>query len=396
MNRGPLDRLRGARIAHLIESDGPGGAERILASLATQLQGAGAQSLVILPGDGEGWLTRELAGTGVAIEYFRLDRPVSWTFARWLESTLRRHQITIAHSHEFTMAVYGSWAARGAGIAHLITMHGSRYYAHRLRRRLALRLAIGWSDHVVAVSGQLARHLSRDLWIRSSRIRTIANGVHLAAVQRSSVRSELGLGSADRLVLAIGNLYSVKGHHHLLEAFALLADQFPELHVAIAGRGDLEGALLARAAELRLRDRFHLLGLRSDVANLLVGADVFVLPSLSEGLPLALLEAMTAGRPIVATDVGEVSAALADGAAGVLVKPADVPALAAAIARLFTDPSEARRVAEAAGRRAAAEYALSTMVERYVSLYSKLATVARAHRLPASDAKPCDGGSSVA
>src|SRR3989442_46549 len=146
MNRGPLDRLRGARIAHLIESDGPGGAERILASLATQVQAAGAQSLVILPGDGEGWLTRELAGTGVAIEYFRLDRPVSWTFARWLESTLRRHQITIAHSHEFTMAVYGSWAARGAGIAHLITMHRSRYYAHPLRRRLALRLAIRWSE----------------------------------------------------------------------------------------------------------------------------------------------------------------------------------------------------------------------------------------------------------
>ena len=396
MNRGPLDRLRGARIAHLIESDGPGGAERILASLATQLQGAGAQSLVILPGDGEGWLTRELAGTGVAIEYFRLDRPVSWTFARWLESTLRRHQITIAHSHEFTMAVYGSWAARGAGIAHLITMHGSRYYAHRLRRRLALRLAVGCSDHLIAVSRQLAGHLSRDLWIRPSRVRTIPNAVHLAAIQRSSVRAELGLGCADRLVLAIGNLYPVKGHHHLLEAFALLADQFPELHVAIAGRGDLEGALLARAAELRLRNRFHLLGLRSDVANLLVGADVFVLPSLSEGLPLALLEAMTAGRPIVATDVGEVSAALADGAAGVLVKPADVPALAAAIARLLTNPSEARRVAEAAGRRAAAEYALSTMVQRYVSLYSKLATVARAHRLPASDAKPCDGGSSVA
>src|SRR3989442_4271187 len=354
MNRGPLDRLRGARIAHLIESDGPGGAERILASLATQVQAAGAQSLVILPGDGEGWLTRELAGTGVAIEYFRLDRPVSWTFARWLESTLRRHQIAIAHSHEFTMALYGSWAARRAGIRHVITMHGSRYYAHRLRRRLALRLAIGCSDHVVAVSRQLAEHLRRDLWIRSARIRTIPNGVHLAALPQSSIRAELELGSSDRLIVAIGNLYPVNGHIHLLEALALLADQFPGLHVAIAGRGELESALLARADELRLRDRFHLLGLRSDIANLLAGADLFVLPSLPEGLPLALLEAMMAGRPIVATAVGEVSAALAGGAAGVLAPRADAPAPAAPLRPLLSHPPQARRVADAAAQPAAA------------------------------------------
>jgi glycosyltransferase involved in cell wall biosynthesis len=206
--------------------------------------------------------------------------------------------------------------------------------------------------------------------------------VHLTAVQHSSVRSELELGPADLLIVAIGNLYPVKGHIHLLEALALLADQFPGLHVAIAGRGELERALLARADELRLRDRFHLLGLRSDIANLLAGADVFVLPSLSEGLPLALLEAMMAGRPIVATDVGEVSVALADGAAGVLVPPADTSALAAALARLLSDPSEARRLAEAAGRRAAAEYVLCQMVERYASLYTQLIVNARGTRAP--------------
>src|SRR2546428_1538729 len=228
--------LRGVRFAHLIESDGPGGAERMLVSLATQLQAAGAENLAILPAEGEGWLERELVGTGVAIEYFRLDRPLSRTFARWLESTLRRHQIAIAHSHEFTMAVYGSWTARRAGVGHVITMHGSRYYAHRLRRRLALRLAIGCSDHVVAVSRNLAGHLSRDLWIRSSRIRPIPNALHLAAGSRSAVRTELELGPTDLLIVAIGNLYPVKGHRYLLEAFALLADRFRGLHVAVAGR----------------------------------------------------------------------------------------------------------------------------------------------------------------
>jgi glycosyltransferase involved in cell wall biosynthesis len=155
----------------------------------------------------------------------------------------------------------------------------------------------------------------------------------------------------------------------LLEALALLAQRFPRLHVAIAGRGDLEASLLARAQALRLGDRFHLLGLRSDVGNLLAGADVFVLPSVSEGLPLALLEAMLAERPIVATAVGDVPAALNDGA-GVLVPPADAAALTDALAGVLSDPARARRLGAAAALRAAAQYTLGTMMERYVALYT--------------------------
>ena len=106
--------VRGLRIAHLIESDGPGGAERMVASLATALQSAGAENVVIVPATGEGWLARELSGTGVQVEGFHLDRPFSPAFARSLTATLQRHRIALAHSHEFTMAVYGAWAARRA------------------------------------------------------------------------------------------------------------------------------------------------------------------------------------------------------------------------------------------------------------------------------------------
>src|SRR5258705_10483814 len=127
----PLHKLR---FAHLIESDGPGGAERMLASVATELQAAGSSNVVIAPADGEGWLARELSGTGVRGETFRLDRPLSPTFARWLEQTLRKHRVGVAPSHEFTMAVYGAWAARRAGIPHLFTMHGGRYSPARWTR----------------------------------------------------------------------------------------------------------------------------------------------------------------------------------------------------------------------------------------------------------------------
>jgi glycosyltransferase involved in cell wall biosynthesis len=345
----------------------------MVASLAASLQAAGADNLLIAPAEGEGWLAREVSGTGVRVESFRLDRPFSPAFARWLVVTLQRHRIALAHSHEFTMAVYGAWAARRAKIPHLLTMHGGRYYAGRLQRRIAMRVAAALSGSVVAVSRSVAQHLSRDLWLSASRITTIPNGAALTPVAQSSLRAELRLGSEDRLAVAVGNLYPVKGHIHLLEALGLLAQRFPRLHVAVAGRGDLAAPLLARAHALDVGDRFHLLGLRSDVANVLAGADVFVLPSLSEGLPLALVEAMLAARPIVATAVGEVSAVLNGGSAhaGLLVPPADPVALANALAQVLSNPREAKQLAAAAARRAE-DFTLTKMTERYVALYASL------------------------
>jgi len=361
--------MNGLRIAHLIESDGPGGAETVVAQLATTLQAAGAHNVVFLPADGEGWLERRLAGSGVAIEYFRVDRPVSPACERSLRQAFARHEISVAHSHEFSMAVYGAWASWRLGIPHLITMHGGRYYADRLRRRLALRAAVAVSAHTVAVSAPLARHIAADLRMPIAKIRTVPNGVPYAPPARVTLRNELRLAGRDRLLVAVGNLYPVKGHRHLIDAVSLLADRYPDLHVAISGRGELEAELRARARDLNLERRVHLLGLRADVGAILAAADVFVLPSLSEGLPLALLEAMFAGCPIVASNVGEVPRALGGGQAGLLVEPANPQALAAALERLLRDPHEARRLGDRAAAHARAEYDLARMVDRYADLY---------------------------
>jgi glycosyltransferase involved in cell wall biosynthesis len=364
--------LRGLRLAHLIESDGPGGAERMVASLAGALQAAGAENVVIAPASGEGWLARELEGSGVQTDLYRLERPVSPAFARWLTDALRRHRVVLAHSHEFTMAVYGAWAAQRAGVPHLITMHGSRYYAGRWRRRIAMQLASRFAGATVAVSQSLAAHLRRDLGLPPSRVTIIPNGARLAAVAQSSLRNELGLRNGEQLAVAVGNLYPVKGHAHLVEALGLLAQRFPRLHVAIAGRGELEAPLRARAQALHVSERLHLLGLRADVGNVLAGADLFVHPSLSEGLPLAIIEAMLAERPIVATAVGEVPTALEDGRAGTLVPAGNAQALADALAELLADPAAAQRFGAAAAARAAREYTLTRMVERYAALYASL------------------------
>jgi glycosyltransferase involved in cell wall biosynthesis len=364
--------VRGLRIAHLIESDGPGGAERVVADLAQTFEAAGARNVVFLPRDGEGWIAERLRGTGVQIEYFLEDRAFSPQCMRQLERGFHRHRISVAHSHEFSMAVYGAWAARRAGIPHVMTMHGSRYYAGRLRRRVALRAAAALSGETIAVSDSLARQICQDLWIRRAHVRAIPNGVRPVFAEPALLREELRLGPADHLIVSVGNLYPVKGHRYLVDALALLADNHPSLHLAIAGRGGEADSLTSQAARHGLASRVHLLGLRADVSAILGAADMFVLPSVSEALPLALLEAMFARRPIVATDVGEVSAVLAHGRAGIVVEPRSAGALASAIETLLNDPSRARELGSRARARALAEYTLSRMAERYATVYTAL------------------------
>lgn len=362
--------LRGLRIAHLIETNGPGGAERMLVHMAAELQAAGCHTVVVAPARGEGWLPEQLAGTGVTVECFQVENRPALAFTRWLTALLRRHRIAVVHSHEFSMAVYGAWAAWRVGIPHVTTMHGGRYYAQRLQRRVALRAAFALTDRVVAVSRELAGQLSRDLWLPAARITTVGNGVRPSGVeaQRSDLRQQLGLGPDDRLVLAVGNLYPVKGHRYAVEALALLQ----RVHLAIAGRGDQADALRAQAEALGVSDRLHLLGLRSDIGNVLAGADMFILPSLSEGLPVALLEAMFAACAIVASDVGDVRAVLDDGRAGVLVPPGHARAIASAVQGLLDMPERARELGARAHRRAMQEYDVTRMVARYAAIYREL------------------------
>jgi glycosyltransferase involved in cell wall biosynthesis len=205
-----------------------------------------------------------------------------------------------------------------------------------------------------------------------SRIHTIANGVRPAVAEASTLREELRLAPTDRLLVSVGNLYPVKGHRYLIDAMALVADRHPGLHLAISGRGDLADALRTQARDRGLADRVHLLGLRSDIAAVLAAADIFVHPSVSEGLPLALLEAMFAGRPIVASDVGEISVALGRGEAGVVVDAGAPAALAVAIDRLLNDPGLSRSLGVRAQQRALDRYDISQMVRRYARAYGEL------------------------
>jgi glycosyltransferase involved in cell wall biosynthesis len=360
------------RVALMLESDGPGGAETMLLVLAQELRALGLEVVPVGPRQGIGWLAEEFRRLGFEPETFHLRGALDPVGALTLARTLRRREVDVIHSHEFTMAVYGGLVARLLRRPHVITMHGGTYFAGAGRRRMALRWAMRHARCTVGVSSDTARRLESLLGLPDATVQVIPNGRRLARGSGSRVRGELGLSEGQPLVVCVGNLYPVKGHEFLVRALAELvgAGQDQGVVVAIAGRGD-EGlaALGALATNLGLGDRVRLLGHRDDVADLLDAADVFAMPSLSEGLPLAILEAMAAGTPILASEVGGIPEAVRNEEEGLLVPPGDPEALARELARLLENADMRRELGERAQRRAARISSPEGMAAAYAELY---------------------------
>jgi glycosyltransferase involved in cell wall biosynthesis/predicted ATP-grasp superfamily ATP-dependent carboligase len=359
-------------VLQLIETGGPGGAERVLVNLAASLD-ASADYRCAAGLLKEGWVSSELRGLGIETHLFRLRRPLDPRLVLALARYMRQAGVDLVHTHEFTMNVYGIVAAALARVPAVATVHGRGYFAEAGRRVAALKFAAHVGGALVAVSKDIQRFLSGELGFRA--VHLIPNGVdmnRLAGGDRARGRAAIGVPDPIPVVGTVGNLYPVKGHRVLLSALARL-ESSPPAHLVIAGRGGEEDTLREQSRELGIADRVHLLGYREDVPDLLAAFDIYALPSFSEGQSLALIEAMAAGLPVVATAVGGNPEILGEsGISGILVPPRDPEALAESLARLLAGPEAGRRMGEAARTRARAEFSLEMMIERYRSLYGEL------------------------
>jgi glycosyltransferase involved in cell wall biosynthesis len=365
------DRPKRETIGLLIETDGPGGAEVMFLELAEELRRRGHQVVPVGPANGVGWLSGRLRERGFQPGTFTLRRALDWGCALGLRDLLAHRKVDVVHGHEFTMAVYGAAAARMLHKPYVITMHGGQTVTKALRRRIALRWAFRRSRGTVAVSDQMGRFMESELGLRRGFIRTVRNGITPRLGVGDRVRAELGLQPGEVLLVAVGNLYPIKGHRVLLDALKRMEENGVRgWRAAIAGRGQELEPLQQLARSHGITDRLHLLGYREDVPDLLAAADIFVMPSIWEGLPLALLEAMFSGKAIVATAVSGIPEAIASGEHGLLVPPSDPAALADALARLARDPELRRRLGAAARARAVAEFTVERMADEYERLYA--------------------------
>lgn len=365
-----------ARVA-IVSHSAMAGSELAIARLVEGLDPERFRATVVLPADGP--LRESLAARGVELVIL----PTAWWVpaTHWPSSTftgqlagldertdrlaqwLRAERIALVHTNT-VVTLEGALAAARLGIPHLWHSRGLFDTGFPPPYFSDLEFIFGvvdlLADGVICVSRTVREQTDR--YCRLAPRHVVHDGFDLAAflaspaVPRGALLQRLGLDPAVRVVASLGGLQRRKGQLDLVEAFATLAGRYPDLCLVLAGGHNDEEYVLSiveAVARHGLAGRVSLPGGLSDPVSLLRAAEVVVQPSLSEGFGLGVLEAAAAARPVVATRCGGPEEVLEDGVSGLLVPPADPPALARALDSLLCDPERARRIGEAAARRAA-------------------------------------------
>lgn len=315
-----------------------------------------------------------------------LVRRVSPAHDLWAFLSLWRLMIkekpTIVHTHTYKAGILGCWAAKMAGVRIIVhTPHGHVFYGHfsPLVTRLFIMIEKFTAlimDHIVALTqGERKDYIAFSV-SNPHKISTIHSGVDMDLYMMEGVnidekKRSLGLNPKSLAVGTVGWLLPVKGPIYLLKAMARVWQNHPDITLVYVGKGDLENELREEAFRMGLSERVSFLGWREDIPEIMHILDILVLPSLNEGMGRVLVEAMAAGKPIVASKVGGIPDLVVQGENGLLVPAADTKALAKGIEFLVAN-SEKRREMGEKGRKTAIMYGSDSMVQRIHQLYLEL------------------------
>jgi glycosyltransferase involved in cell wall biosynthesis len=375
------------RIALFVNSVEMGGVEEHVRQLAAAFVARGVQVLLICPESDE---IGRLAAAGVAAgaKVFRLTLSSGTgrldALRRFfkLVRLLRSQGVDVLHVH-LTGYTGGRWAILAGVLARtpavVCTLHIAPANPVKWGVRLDRRFMNLLVDRFIAVSHITRGRLIRYLGLPPDKTAAVPNAVELhryrsgPAQTRHAILSSFGIPDGARIIGCVARLSHQKGIAFLIESTPALLAGVPDAHVVLVGDGPLRAELEQQAVALGVRDRIHFVGRQEDIPSWLAAMDVFVLPSLFEGLPLSILEAMAAGLPVVATAVDGTPEAVEDGATGRLVPSEDAAALAAALVEVLATPGLAARLG-AAGRARAELYSESALVERLAAVYGAVLT----------------------
>jgi glycosyltransferase involved in cell wall biosynthesis len=366
------------RILMLIKGLGRGGAELILAAAARHFDGSRFDYEVAYLLPWKDALTDELAQAGIRTHCLYGARGARWTGR--LRGLVRDRGIDLVHAHSPVAAVGARLVLRGGARRPLVYTEHNVWARYHPATRWANMITFGRNDHVFTVSDEVRRSI-RYLPFQGKRrtpsVETLYHGIDLGRVARSAeadgVRAELGIPDGAPLIGTVANLKPGKGQRHLLKAAVVVRRHLPQARFVLVGVGPSEDALRREAAALGLNGSVLFTGFRQDAVRISAALDLFVLPSEYEGLPIALVEAMALGRPVVATRAGGTPEVLADGVQGRLVPPRDPSALAEAIVAVLQDEPARRRMGDA-GRARSADFDIRRAVRRMEQVYAELVT----------------------
>jgi glycosyltransferase involved in cell wall biosynthesis len=376
---------RRIRVLLVIKVLGYGGAERLLVDMVSKRDRHAFHYEVAYVLASEDGLAPMIADDGTPVHSLAAEGNWDLRWVARLRALVVAGRFDVVHFHLPYTASLGRLGVatlpRSSRPAVVYTEHSAWDKMAVLVKALN-RTTIGMDDSLIVVSEAAHQALPDAL---RGRARVIVHGVDLSRSHdlvarrdevRAAVRAELGVPDGELLVLTVANLRPEKGYDVLLDAARSVVDRGLPVRFAAVGRGPLADELADRHRALGLGDRFRFLGERDDVIRLLVGCDVFVLPSRQEGLPVTLMEATSTGTPIVATAVGGVPQVIDDGIDGLIVPPGEPRALADAVERVVTDDELRRRLGEGAAARSSM-FDVETATREVEAIYRRLVGVGR-------------------
>lgn len=363
-------------VAIVVLSLGKGGLETMAVDLACGLKERGYSALLVALDQG-GVLEDRLKAENIPYVILGGRRLFSPAFHFSFARLLRRVNAHVVHTHMFAPLLHSLPATRLARVKRVIhTEHSFEYLVPRRRYRVLLRVMSWFTDVFSVVGDRMRPFYLNSIGVAPKKLKVIVNGVSIAPVpsqsDRARTRAELNLSPEACAICAVGRLAPEKNLELLLRAVARMmsgSQTPPNIHVLLLGEGERRTALETLARELGISALVTFLGWRTDVRRILDALDVFCMTSISEGLPLAMLEAMAGELAIVSTVVGDVPQLVADGSSGFLIAQNDEAALAARLRQLADDAALRRRLGRAGRQVLLSCYDRSRMIDGYIQAY---------------------------
>jgi glycosyltransferase involved in cell wall biosynthesis len=369
--------MKKLRVMEIVDRPSLGGGQTALLLLAENLDRGRFE--VFISSGGDGPLSEEARKKGIPYVPVSMDKRLRLQPIREIAAALKENEIDILHTHGGIAGIFGRSAARRARTRAVVhTLHGIHYlhYRNPLLRRMYVLLERRYSrstDRLILVCQSDLRQARRHRLAPDSKMTVILNGtdarIDVPAESSAFLRNELNWTPGRPVVGTVARLHRQKGVVNFLRASPRILSACPEARIAVVGDGPEGGRLRREAERLNLEGRLLFLGERKDAAQVMSLFDIFVLPSLWEGLPFVLVEAASLGKPIIATAVDGVPEMLEDGKTGLLVPPNDPAALAGAVIRLLRDRDEAGRIGETARRLVPPRFPLRRMIDQTQNLY---------------------------
>jgi glycosyltransferase involved in cell wall biosynthesis len=366
------------KILQLVNGFAIGGAESKLLDLVKHVNRDRYEIIVCSVGQG-GPLQNEFENLGIKVVMFQKKFAFDLSLVLKVKRLIQEEGIDIIQTTLLYADLIGAVAARLANVPTVISWetvsHGSfDTLRTKSRHKIAYRFAMRYVSKIVAVSDETRDFIITFRKIDPGKIQTIHYGVDLNKFQKTSSngkRQEIGISNETPVVGVVARLEEVKGHRFLIEAAKEIINKIPDTQFVFIGDGSLRSSFEQRVEELGLTSNFKFLGFRKDVHDLLNVLDVFVLPSISEGLPNVILEAMANEKPVVATAVGGIPEAIINGETGYLVPEKNSEALQEAIIKLLENKKNANKMGRNGRKRVEEEFSLQKEIAEFEKLYDK-------------------------